>query len=234
MSQQLSCDQPVVGFGDGLWTVEGPLVKDMGLWFPTRMIIDGQPDGLWVCDPVPVGDDTRRQIEQLGQIKVLVASTQRHVWRLAGWHDWYPDAQLWTCGHVPAKLKRLPLTGVIGDQPIWDGIDQVVFQGNKLLAEAELFHQPSKTLIMGDLVQNNSPLPGHRLGNLVFKLAGGASPGGVGRDLKMTFTDKPAARRSLDTIMSWDFDKVIIAHGPIIASDAKQYIAQAFTWLTSR
>jgi len=49
--------------------------------------------------------------------------------------------------------------------------------------------------------------------------------------MKMTFLNRSLARQSLERLLSWDFDKLIIAHGPCIESDAKQYIEKAFRWL---
>lgn len=42
----------------------------------------------------------------------------------------------------------------------------------------------------------------------------------------MGWRDKVAARECLQRILSWDFDKIIIAHGDLIENSAKQ-IARA-------
>jgi len=66
----------------------------------------------------------------------------------------------------------------------------------------------------------------------VFKLAGGLAPqAGVGRDMRMTFFDLDLARQCLHKLLAWDFDKLIIAHGSCVESDAKQYVKEAFRWL---
>jgi hypothetical protein len=70
------------------------------------------------------------------------------------------------------------------------------------------------------------------LRNALFQLEGVASPpGGVGLDFRLSFTNRKLARRSLDKLLSWDFDKLIIAHGACIEKDAKPFVAQAFQWL---
>ena len=50
-------------------------------------------------------------------------------------------------------------------------------------------------------------------------------------DIRMTFTNRNLARRSLERLLSWDFDKLIIAHGPCIEKDAKGFVHEAFHWL---
>ena len=41
--------------------------------------------------------------------------------------------------------------------------------------------------------------------------------------------DKKAAKYSLEKIMSWDFDKIIISHGDLILNDAKEIAAKAWS-----
>jgi len=73
---------------------------------------------------------------------------------------------------------------------------------------------------------------GKPLRNALFKLEGVTAPhGGVGREIRLTFTKRDLARRSLEKLLSWDFDKLIIAHGDCIENDAKSFVEQAFRWL---
>jgi len=185
-------NKPLIHFGENIWVIEGSIVKDMGLSFSTRMIVVKLSDGsLWVCDPVQIPDSTLEEVERLGKIEYLLASTQRHIWRLRSWHEKYPKSQLWTCGNIPRKLRGLPFTGVLNDTPIWvDDFNQIIFKGNKLLSEAVFFHKASNTLIMGDIIQNNEKIPGRPFTNFMFRLSGAAYPnGGVGLDLKLTFSE---------------------------------------------
>ena len=221
-------------FGKNIWVIEGPMVKDMGLLFSTRMIVVRMSDGsLWVCDPVRISDNTHRLINELGEIKYLLVTTQRHVWRLSSWHEKYPNAQLWSCANVPKKLKHLPYTGTMSDSQNWGcDFEQITIKGNKLLSEIAFCHKESKTLIMGDIVQNNEQKDGRPFTNFIFRISGAAYPsGGVGFDLKLTFTNRKAARETVCKILSWDFDKLIIAHGPCVTSNAKEYVKRAFSWL---
>jgi hypothetical protein len=65
-----------------------------------------------------------------------------------------------------------------------------------------------------------------------LKLAGAQDPDGVvGRDMRMTFLNRRLARQSLEKLLSWDFDKLIIAHRACFESDAKEYVKRAFRWL---
>ncbi|MFW9909595.1 MAG: hypothetical protein ACFFEF_13570 [Candidatus Thorarchaeota archaeon] len=47
----------------------------------------------------------------------------------------------------------------------------------------------------------------------------------------MSFTKRDLARKSLERLLSWDFDKLIIAHGDCIETDAKFFVEEKFRWL---
>ena len=42
---------------------------------------------------------------------------------------------------------------------------------------------------------------------------------------------KPAARAWAERVLSWDFDRLVMAHGQIIESDAKAWLSRALDWL---
>jgi hypothetical protein len=156
---------------------------------------------------------------------------------LDAWHTLFPKAQLWTSPHTLFTLQHgtLRLAGTLGNEPpqAWgNAFDQLVFRGNPLLQEVVYLHRPSKTVIIGDMIQFNTPQPGHALQDAVFKLAG-IAPGqaGMGLDMRLTFVDRSAARRSLEHLLAWDFDKLIIAHGRCVEKDAKAFVERAFRWL---
>lgn len=225
-------------FAQDVWIVDGPNVRDMGVMFTTRMIVVKLANGsVWVDSPVPVPFETLQRITELGPVKYLVAATPRHVWRLKAWHALYPEAQLWVPRTTPFTLKKghLPLVGTLSDtpHPEWaDDFDQLAFKGNPLIEEVLFFHRASHTVILDDLIQIHPIVKGKPLRNALFKLEGVASPyGGVGLDIRMSFTHRDLARRSLEKLLIWDFDKLIIAHGVCIEKDAKPFVAQAFHWL---
>jgi hypothetical protein len=225
-------------FAEGVWIVDGPNVRDMGIIFTTRMSIVKLADGsLWVDSPVPVSADLLERITRLGPVRHLVAATPRHVWRLASWHDLFPEAQLWACKSTPFTLKKrkLAFTGTLTDEPPrgWaDDLNQVAFKGNPLIEEVIFLHKRSGTVILDDLIQIHPPVKGELLRNALFKLEGVVSPhGGVGLDIRLSFIHRDIARRSLAKLLSWDFDKLIIGHGVCIEKSAKAFVERAFRWL---
>jgi len=225
-------------FAENLWIVEGPEVRDFGIMFTTRMIVVKLSDGsLWVDSPVPVSFDTLKRITALGPVRYLVAATPRHVWRLETWYRLFPEAELWVPRPTPMTLKSeaLPYSGILGDTPYrgWEAdIDQCAFKGNPFIEEVIFYHKESRTAILDDLIQNHPMVRGKNLRNALIRLFGVAYPrGGVPPDIRLSFVNRTLARRSLKKMLSWDFDKLIIAHGVCIKKDAKQFVEEAFRWL---
>ncbi len=221
-----------------VWIVDGPNVRDFGVVFTTRMSVVRLSDGsLWVESPVSVPPDTLERVTALGPVRFLVAATPRHVWRLEAWHALFHQAQLWAPRTTPFTLQkmRLPFTGILGDaapQGWAVDLDQLAFKGNRLIEEVMFFHKEARTVIAGDLIQIHPIVKGRPVRNALTKLAGVASPhGGVGLDIRLSFTNRALARHSLEKLISWDFDKLIIAHGPCVTENAKPFVEQAFRWL---
>jgi hypothetical protein len=147
----------------------------------------------------------------------------------------FPDAQLWTAKLLSLTLKKgnLEFTGILTDAPPRaDDLEQVPFRGNPLIEEVIFLHRKSRTLILDDLIQNHPAVTGHPLRNALFKLAGVAYPqGSVPLDIRLCFIHRDRARRSLEKLLSWDFDKVIIAHGVCVERNARAFGERAFQWL---
>jgi len=225
-------------FAKDLWIAKGPDVRDLGILWTTRMVIVKLHDGsLWVDSPVYVQSDTLKRVISLGPVRYLVAGTPRHVWRLANWHSLFPEAELWASRPSPLTLgkSQLAFTRVLEDDPPkgWlEDLEQMVFKGNPLIEEVIFRHKRSRTVILDDLIQNHLEVKGHPFRNAVFKLAGVASPdGGVPLDIRLSFIHRDLARQSLDKLLSWDFDKLILAHGVCIEKNAKDFVKSAFQWL---
>jgi hypothetical protein len=223
-------------FAEGISIIDGAPVRVFGVPLPTRMIIVKLSDGsLWVNSPVSVPIPVLNRIKALGPVRYLVAPTKLHIWRLEEWHVLFPEAELWIPQHSQTESKRLPFACVLGGvlSPGWaDDLDQVVFKGNLFIQEVFFFHKRSHTLIVADFIQNHSIETNKPLLNALWKIAGVAYPhGGVPVDIRLSFVDRTLARQSLETLLSWDFDKLIIAHGVCVGKDAKPFVEKAVHWL---
>jgi len=222
--------------GEEIWTAVGPIARDFGMPFPTRMVIVRLHDGtVWIDSPVAAGEDTWSAIRALGPVRYLSAGTPRHAWRLERCRAFAPDAELWLSPRPPGRARRLGGARLLGDEApeAWaPDVEQIVFRGSAALEEVVFYHRPSRTVIMGDLVQSHRLRPGHPLVNAVVRWSDALAPdGGVPRDIRATFRDLETARRSLRAVLAWDFDRLVIGHGDWVQGDARAFVARALGWL---
>jgi flavorubredoxin len=53
---------------------------------------------------------------------------------------------------------------------------------------------------------------------------------GTSRLVKLCVKDRAAVRESLEEILSWDFERVVVSHGEIITENAKETLRQVLAW----
>ena len=146
----------------------------------------------------------------------------------------YPDASVYAAPGLSEKRPDLPFQGVLGDEPEpgWgQDLEQTIFHGERLLREVVFYHQESRTLIVTDLVQSaglDTPL----LTRLVMRLNGIYERPGLPRHIRLGFRDKAAARASLERVLSWDFDRIVLAHGSVVETGGKAALRDAYSFLS--
>ena len=50
------------------------------------------------------------------------------------------------------------------------------------------------------------------------------------RLIRFVTGDRAATARSVETLLSWDFDRVVMAHGRIVEDDAKNRLRAGLWW----
>lgn len=226
-------------FGNNIWTVDGPDVKAIaGFRYPTRMAIIRLPDNtLFIWSPTPLTVRLREEVEALGKVRHLIAPNALHHLNLEEWQKAYPDAMIHAAPGLRTKRPDLDIGGDLGDtsHPHWASeIDQVMMQGNAITTELVFFHKASNTVLFTDLLQQFSAnwFSGWR--KLVAKLDLMTEPEPtVPRKFRIAFTDRKAARASIDSILVWPAEKVLMAHGTPMTEDGQAFLKRAFSWLTS-
>ena len=223
-------------FGTNLWIAEGPTVPFFGLPFPTRMVLVRLGTGdLWVWSPIALTPELAEEVEQLGPVRHLVSPNKIHHLFLGEWAERWPEARL----HAPPGLARrrrdLVFHSELGDvsDAAWkDEIDQTVIRGSFTIDEVWFFHRPSRTAIVGDMVQKFEPAtlrPWHRL---VLRLLGLVGPNGsTPREWRISFWNRRAARNDVRRALDWNPEQVVIAHGTNIRTDGTAVLRRSLAWL---
>lgn len=220
---------------ENLWVAEQPL-KFMGLEVGTRMTIVRLADGaLWVHSPLRLTQELRKAVEALGPVRFLVAPNNLHHLFIGEWMAAWPEARTYAAPTLPEKRKDLRFHGVLSERVApseWAGEVAVLpWRGAPSLGEVVFFHHASHTLVLTDSLHN----PGSNasaLANFVFKLLGGRTdrPSTWLID-RLANRDRKAARRTVDTILQWDIQRVVLAHGDVVEHDAARAFREAYAWL---
>jgi hypothetical protein len=222
---------------DRLWTREMPLTLPFGLEVSTRMSVvrlSGEGGGLWLHSPVALDRRLRETLDELGRVRFVVCPNRGHHMFAGGYFAAYPDASFHGAPGLSEKRPDLPFHGVLGDEPEpgWgQDLEQAIFRGERLLREVVFYHQESRTLIVTDLVQSaDSGSP--PLTRLVMRLMGIHEKPGVPLHIRLGFRDKAAARASLERVLAWDFDRIVLAHGPVVETGGKGVFREAYAFLS--
>jgi hypothetical protein len=223
-------------FGRAIWIADGGEAVVAGFRYPTRMAVMRLADGgLFVWSPVALSDALKAAVDALGPVRHVVEPNALHHLHLLEWKKAWPLAKLHAPPGLRTKRTDIAFDADLGDvpDPGWAGqIDQVLVHGNRITTEAVFFHRPSGTVLFTDLLQQIPPhlLSGWR--SLVAKLdlMVGPEPQ-VPRKFRIAFSDRRAARAALTKILAWPAQKVLVAHGTPVESDAPQFLRRAFAWL---
>lgn len=218
---------------DNLWVVERPLCL-LGVNLGARMtVIKLNMGGLILHSPVAHDDGLKAQLDAIGKVCAIVAPNCMHYLFLDEWVNAYPEAIYYQPPGMP-KIKTLPrqLDVISDDAPsVWHAeIEQHIIKGLPRLNEVAFFHKSSRTLIVTDVVFNLAA-PDSAYETLFLRLNGAYKNFGSTRIFKTSVKDKQAFRGSIEHLLRWDFETVIMSHGEILFQGGKKRFKDSFGWL---
>jgi hypothetical protein len=223
-------------FGSSLYVADGPTVSFFGFPYPTRMSLARLSSGdVWVWSPIALTPELARAAEAIGPVRYIVSPNKLHHLFLQEWIDRWPDARVYA---PPGLAHRKPATRfdaelADGPDPRWAAdIDQVIFRGSFVMEEAVFFHRPSRTALFCDLIQRHpeSAMSGWK--GMLMKLDGLVGrEGSTPREWRATFLERKRTRAARDTVLSWNAERLLIAHGECAGSGAGEVIRAALRWI---
>jgi hypothetical protein len=232
---------------DSVWVAQQPL-SFYGKQFGARMTVlkIEKDDELVVYSPIRLTESIKQEIEELGNVAYIIAPNCLHHLFLDEWIAAYPNCQTFV---GPDVLKRRPdlldqQTQIVELGKTEDrfrtnrllsdckDIEFVAFHGHAFLNEIVLFHRPSSTLMVCDMIENFSSLDipswRDRLGLSMALMLDRPTPP---NDWKLTVEDQEAIKNTVEAILSWDFNRIVIAHGRLIEKNAKAIFRDAFAFV---
>ncbi len=213
-----------------LWVADRPLkiaVGDIGTRMTVIRLADG---GLFLHSPVQLDTDTRQALDDAGPVRAIVAPSKVHHLFVGDYLRAYPEARVYGAPGLAEKRRDLRFHGVLSDEaaPEWRGeIAQHLFRGAPSMNEVVFFHLSTRTLLFTDLAFN---VPADRTSGarLFYWLVGAAGRFGPHRLVRLLIRDRRVARDSVDNILRWDFDRVIVTHGEVLETGGRERVAAAF------
>ncbi len=188
---------------------------------------------LFLHSPVGLDPELRRELDALGTVRFGVAPNRFHHLFVGEYAAAYPKLELFAAPGLETKRKDVAWHGVLGDETPsgWAGqLDQLFFRGYPLANEVVFFHPPSRTLLVTDLafnIREDSPAATR----FAYRLLGAYGRFGPSLLERVLMRDRPAARASLEGILAWDFERVIMAHGQLLPRGGRDALRAGYAWL---
>jgi len=214
----------------GLWTQVEPLSM-IGIQFGNRTtVIALDHNKLILHSPGKLTAELKKDLERLGEVAYILAPNYYHSLFLEDYVSMYPDIQIFMAPRLDKKRQHIPCSGILNNQahPAWTSVlQQCLIEGMPSLNEVVFFHEPSRSLIVTDLVDNMLH-PKGIMTHIHFFIHGAHRRFAFSRIIKMFVRDKILFGKSLKTVMHWDFDRILMSHGEIISSGGKAMMQDAF------
>lgn len=218
---------------ENLWVVDRPQ-SFYALPVGTRMtVMRLSGDRLLLHSPVALDGDLRAQIDAQGRVCFAVAPNRLHHLYAGNVVRVYPEARLWVAPGLPSKRPDLVFEAVLGDvaPEEWrEELDQVFFRGRPYENEVAFFHRASRTLLLCDLAFNFGPSAATPT-RWLMKLIRSYGQLGPSKLDPLLIRDRKVARESLEKILAWDFDRVIVSHGDVLETGGHRILSDGYAWL---
>jgi hypothetical protein len=221
---------------ENVWAQETDIRMPGGVPIPNRTTLIRLTSGaLALHSPQAIDDATAKAIDAIGEVRFLIAPNCMHYMFLKAAKARYPNARVLGAPGLGTKLgglpfEPLPLSGYVEGL---EGVRVQRIEGAPRMAEHAFFHEPSRSLVVTDLVFNI-----HRSDSFVMRLClrlGGAYRR-TAQSLMWRFLvrDRIAAASSASTLLAWNFERLIMSHGDVVQADARQRAGEALSWMTAR
>ena len=224
---------PLRQLADDLWIADRPQ-RFYGLAVGARMTVMRLADAsLLLHSPIALDDGVRRELDALGTVRYAVAPNRVHHLYAGKVVEAYPESRLWIAPGLERKRPDLRYVAMLGDEAPAEWrrqVDQTFFRGRPYENEVVFCHRASRTLILCDLAFNFGPSAALTTRILMSLIRSYGTFGPTKLD-PLLIRDRPAARASLERILAWDFDRVIVAHGEVLEHGGPALLRSGYAWL---
>ncbi|MBS0532400.1 MAG: DUF4336 domain-containing protein [Proteobacteria bacterium] len=226
---------------DNVWVVDGPVIRFgpplLKMPFPTRMTVIRIGSELLIHSPTALTAGLKAEIEGIGRPRWIVGPNRIHYWWIPDWHAAFPEAEVYLAPRIREQAGHRidfdcrPLDHDRGYA--WDGeIATLPIEGS-YMTEVVFFHRASRTLVLTDLIENFEP---RKLNSFLMRwltrFGGAQDPdGAMPRDMRISYPDKAGLKAAVETMIGWNPERIVLAHGRWYDRDGGGELRRAFRWL---
>ncbi len=212
-----------VQVAEGIFCAESEMKMPGGVRMNTRMTVVRLANGkLLVHSPIRLDGHLAKAIDDLGEVVCIIAPNRMHHLFFGPCAERYPQARTFGPPGLAEKVPSLRVDEVLTDvaPSIWaDEIEQLVVQGAPKMSEVVFFHKPTRTLIVSDLFFNIVH-PANFATKVLLTFTGARGKLAKSRVWSMMKEDNTAFEGAVRKVLSWDFDKLVMAHGDVVEKNA--------------
>lgn len=215
-----------------LWTLRSETWMGPGVCFPNTMTVLRRSDGgLVLHSPIALDETQAQAIDALGPVTDIIAPNLMHHLHAQATKERYPQATLWGPPGL-AEKEGLSLDRTLSADAEIPGLQCIPLPSGPKLGEHVFLHPDSGTLVTCDLIFNMQAPKGWAM-PMILRMVGCHGCASTSKSLKWVFVkdDFPAFARSVKGLESLHFERLIMNHGQVIDTHAKQRFIDATAWL---
>jgi hypothetical protein len=198
----------------------------MGIQVGTRMTVLELDGGLLVHSPVAVDPAI---VAPLGEPRWVLAPNLLHHLYVGPWAE--AGVEPWAAPGLADKRPDVAWAGTVSaSHPFGADVRVMALQCFGMTNEVVVLHRPSRTLVVSDLVYHFTAEAPWLTRAAMWCLRG--YPGCRTSLIERLGFRRAVARQELRTLADWDFDRLVMAHGEVLETGAKDALLRAFGWLS--
>lgn len=187
---------------------------------------------LVLISPVQPNPALRTAIDGLGEVRSLVCPNKWHHMFVPAWQETHPGATLYAVAGIEKRAPELQVDATLAEQAPedWNGeLELIPIDGFPMFDERAFLHVASRTLILTDMLVNFRDASG--ITWLYLKLNGALGRPGHTLMHRIALQDRASVRRSVERLLAWDFERIVVAHGEVIENGGPAALREAFAWV---
>lgn len=227
----------LIPFGDSIYYINGEWMDTV---FKRRMTVIRLNNGnLVIHNAFRMHDQDLNKLNQLGKVSYILVPNSIHFSDADFFSKKYPDAKVLVPIACKNKMsKKLKVDGCYDtDWTLTNEIVCIPFMNN-MIHEHAFIHLKSKTLILTDMLFNikSSDFPTNTFSQKFEKYLLGTKNDILDKAVPSNLTklvvsrNKSGLRKTLNEIIKYDFDKIIINHGEVISNNGKNILIDGYKY----